>query len=320
MDRITLYDLLSSYIDESDFKKIIFRLGIRYENIAGDALEDKVMSLIERLEDLHRLPEMITVLQHVRPDIKECAAPEDARKVRQKTQYETWRLDMDDLMKELPKRLGSRLVGLGISFDDINFENGSDLVLQNFCLRARNEYGWNTSGPQIRTLNPLTEQITRRDIIREVRRLKTGYVFYNLKVKFTAQEEANTFWQELQNAFDTEFQRVFGTDQACSMIVVMAGGPQTVFPKAISYLGQFAIQRDHVFEWVFRVINDMANRTSVHYWPHDISHAWTDLAISDSKINNSISLYDLFNFLSQSIRLLTECQAGHDFLQSLREL
>lgn len=104
------------------------------------------------------------------------------------------------------------------------------------------------------------------------------------------------------------------------MILVLAGGPQTVFPDAVGPRVPFAMQQEHVFEWAFRVINDMAHRPDMHDWDtYNIARVWKDLAVQKSTSNNSISLEDLFYFLSESLRLLHDCRTGDDFLHKLRQ-
>lgn len=320
MDRVVLFDVLSPHLSEPDLKLMVFRFQeIRYESLDGDTVPVKLMSLMQWLEDRQRLADLLPVLHKVRSDLHALLAQEKVGQVRQQTQYETWQLDLDDLMRELPSRLDSSLVGLGLSFDEVNFEDGSSVVLQHVCQRVRNDYGWQTSEPGIRTLHPLRPQKIQQEILREIKKLRDGYVFYNLKVKFTTEAEANTFWDTLRHAFGIELQRLFGTEPTFSLVVLMAGGPDTIFPQAVSRL-ESTIHREHVYNWVFRVINDMARHRGVRAWPPTIARDWTDLAWRNSQIEHVISVYDLVKFLSESSQRLTECPAGSDFLQILSDM
>jgi hypothetical protein len=318
MDRIVLYDALCTRLSESDLKAITFRLQMRYESLPGDAITDKLMHLIQSLEDRQQLETLLPVLHKVRSDLHALLAQEKVGRVRQQTQYETWELDMDDLMRTLPRLLDAPLVGLGLAFDEVNFETGSDLVLQHVCRRVRNDYGWQTSESPVRTWHYTLPQMTQNEIRRAVKKLRDSHFFYNVKVKFSTEAEANAFWDTLRQAFDVELQRLFGTEKTCSMVVVMAGGPQTIFPQAVRRL-EFTIHQEHVYDWVFRVVNDMTQRLGVRAWPPTIARDWTDLAWRNSQTTQDISLYDLITLLSQSTQLLTECHTGHDFVQILRQ-
>jgi hypothetical protein len=70
LNPLELYDLLVERVSESDLKTIVFRLRIRYENLAGAILSEKILSLIQYFEDRNRSSDLLEAICQVRSDLR----------------------------------------------------------------------------------------------------------------------------------------------------------------------------------------------------------------------------------------------------------
>jgi nucleotide-binding universal stress UspA family protein len=75
LDPIALSDVLTARAGESDLRSIVFRLHIRYENLAGATLDEKILSLIQYCDDRQRLDDLSVAVLHVRPDLRVALSP-----------------------------------------------------------------------------------------------------------------------------------------------------------------------------------------------------------------------------------------------------
>lgn len=60
-------DLLTTYFNNSELKDLCFRLGLDWDDIAGDTRPEKAQELVLRLQRTGRLPELQTLVQTLRP-------------------------------------------------------------------------------------------------------------------------------------------------------------------------------------------------------------------------------------------------------------
>lgn len=69
--RVRLYDFLNNRFSDDDVKDLCFRLDIEYENLLGGTRRNKIQQLIDAMDRLGRLPELITAIKHLRPNLAE---------------------------------------------------------------------------------------------------------------------------------------------------------------------------------------------------------------------------------------------------------
>ncbi len=75
LDPIALSDVLTARVGESDLRAIVFRLRLRYEELAGATLSEKILALIQHCDDRQRLHDLGTAVLHVRPDLHAALSP-----------------------------------------------------------------------------------------------------------------------------------------------------------------------------------------------------------------------------------------------------
>ena len=57
-------------MSERDLRAIVFRLRIRYEELAGATLSEKILALIQHCNDRQSLDDLSAAVLHVRPDLR----------------------------------------------------------------------------------------------------------------------------------------------------------------------------------------------------------------------------------------------------------
>ncbi len=75
LNPLALSDVLTARVGESDLRTIVFRLRLRYENLAGSTLGEKILALIQHCDDRQRLDDLGTAVLYVRPDLHAALSP-----------------------------------------------------------------------------------------------------------------------------------------------------------------------------------------------------------------------------------------------------
>lgn len=67
---IAMRDCITNHFDLSEFKSLCFDMGINYDNLDGDSLEDKAREFVLLMNRLGRCPEIVAYCQKKRPNAK----------------------------------------------------------------------------------------------------------------------------------------------------------------------------------------------------------------------------------------------------------
>lgn len=67
---IAMRDCITNHFDLSEFKSLCFDMGINYDNLDGDSLEDKAREFVLLMNRLGRCPEIVAYCQKMRPNAK----------------------------------------------------------------------------------------------------------------------------------------------------------------------------------------------------------------------------------------------------------
>lgn len=105
---VPIRDLLTTYFNNSELKDLCFRLGLGWEDIAGDTRTEKAQELVLLLQRIGRLPELkalvLTLRPHARwPDISVNTVPEPAN-IPAATRWQLQPPDREQLIRLLIER------------------------------------------------------------------------------------------------------------------------------------------------------------------------------------------------------------------------
>jgi hypothetical protein len=67
---VALADQISRYFDLAEVGDLCFRLGIEFDDVRGERKSDRVRELVKLVERNGRLPEMLSLLQKLRPHVQ----------------------------------------------------------------------------------------------------------------------------------------------------------------------------------------------------------------------------------------------------------
>ncbi len=66
---VQLKEKINTHFDAAEFKELVFDLGIDFDNIPGNSKKERILELVNRLEDNGRLPQLITLCQKHVPHV-----------------------------------------------------------------------------------------------------------------------------------------------------------------------------------------------------------------------------------------------------------
>lgn len=68
-NRAGLRQNIQDYLSEIEFRQIVFDLNLQYDDLGGKTKPEKVMSLIDNMENNGRMYQLVNELQRIRPNV-----------------------------------------------------------------------------------------------------------------------------------------------------------------------------------------------------------------------------------------------------------